>query len=206
MKESGRDRQDPGDPVEVEDPGESLDAVLEEEERSAIAATEAKLQSVRKDLEELKDRHLRKLAEFENVRKRAAREKAEAYRAALTGFLRDFLPVADSVERALAHAPENALRTDFGKGIALIDRQIAELWKKYGVTEVDTSGSFDPNVHEAVATQEVPGASRDAIVEVLRKGYRVDDKLLRPASVKVAAPEERRPGEGRRETGDDSDE
>ncbi len=146
MKESERDRPDPGDPVEVEDPGESLDAVLEEEER----------------------------------------EKAEAYRAALTGFLKDFLPIADSFDRALAHAPEEALRNDFGKGIALIDRQIAELWKKYGVTEVDTSGSFDPNVHEAVATQEVPGAPRDAIVDVLRKGYRINDKLLRPASVKVA--------------------
>ncbi len=206
MTDGERDRPDPGDPVEVEDLGESLDSVLEEEERSAIAATEAKFQSVRKDLEELKDRHLRKLAEFENVRKRAEREKAEAYRAALISFVKDFLPIADSFERALAHAPQEALRTDFGRGVALIDRQIAELWRKYGVTEVDTSGSFDPNLHEAVATQEVPGAPRDAIMEVLRKGYRVGDKLLRPASVRVAASAERKPGGGRRETGDEQDE
>jgi molecular chaperone GrpE len=101
----------PADPetLEVTDQGETLDAVLEEEERSAIAAAEEKLRSVRTDLEDLKDRHLRKLAEFENMRKRAEREKSEYFRSALGNFLLDLFPVSDSFDRALAHAPAEAL-------------------------------------------------------------------------------------------------
>ncbi len=173
------------DRIELEDDGATLEAALEEEERTAIAATEEKLQSVQKDLEELKDRHLRKLAEFENVRKRAEREKTEYYRHALGRFLRDFLPIADSFERALEHAPPEALQTDFGQGVALIQRQIADLWRNYGLTEVDTSGAFDPNVHEAVSTEESDELPKDTIVQVLRKGYLLHDRLIQPALVKV---------------------
>lgn len=178
---------DPGT-LEVSDSGETLDSVLEEEERSAIAAAEEKLHSVQKDLEDLKDRHLRKLAEFENMRKRAEREKSEYFRSALGNFLLDLFPISDSFHRALAHAPAEALETDFGQGVALIRRQIDELWKKYGVAEVDTSGPFDPNLHEAVATERTDDIPKDTILEVLRKGYFLNDKLLRPALVKVAVP------------------
>jgi len=174
--------------IEVQDSGQTLEAVLEEEERSAIAAAGEKLRSVQKDLEELKDRHLRKLAEFENMRKRAEREKGEYFRSALGNFLLDLFPISDSFDRALAHAPAEALQTDFGQGVAMIWRQFDELFRKYGVTEVDTSGPFDPNLHEAVATEPTPGVPKDAILEVLRKGYLLNDKLLRAALVKVAIP------------------
>jgi len=70
----------------------------------------------------------------------------------------------------------------------MIWRQFDELFRKYGVTEVDTSGPFDPNLHEAVATEPTPGVPKDAILEVLRKGYLLNDKLLRAALVKVAIP------------------
>ncbi len=70
----------------------------------------------------------------------------------------------------------------------MIRRQIDELWRKYGVAEVDTSGAFDPNVHEAVATEATDDVPKDTILEVLRKGYFLNDKLLRPALVKVAVP------------------
>ena len=191
----------PADPgtLEVSDPGETLDAVLEEEERSALAAADEKLRSVQKDLVDLKDRHLRKLAEFENMRKRAEREKSEYFRSALGNFLLDLFPISDSFDRALAHAPAQALETDLGQGVALIRRQIDDLWKKYGVAEVDTSGPFDPNVHEAVATEVTDEVPKDTILEVLRKGYFLNDKLLRPALVKVAVPEE---GSRGRETED----
>ncbi len=185
--------------VEVSDLGETLEAVLEEEERSAIAAADEKLRSVQKDLEDLKDRHLRKLAEFENMRKRAERERSEYFRSALGNFLLDLFPISDSFDRALAHAPAEALETDFGQGVALIRRQIDDLWKKYGVAEVDTSGPFDPNLHEAVATEATNEAPKDTVLEVLRKGYSLNDKLLRPALVKVAVPTD---GEGGRKTGD----
>jgi len=183
-------RGEPDEPgnVEVEDTGQTLEAVLEEEERSAIAAAEEKLKSAQKDLEDLKDRHLRKLAEFENMRKRAEREKNEYFRHALANFLLDLFPIADSFDQALAHASPEELESDFGQGVAMIRRQLDELWKKYGVTEVDTSGPFDPNVHEAVATEPSEGVPKDTILEVLRKGYLLNGKLLRPALVKVAVP------------------
>lgn len=174
------------DRIEVEDSGQTLEDALAEEERSAITAAETKLRSVMHDLEDLRDRHKRKLAEFENMRKRTEREKSDFYRGALAGFLRDLLPVVDSFDSALAHAPAEALQTDFGQGVALIGRQVADLLKKYGLTEVDTTGMFDPNVHEAVATEESQDSPKDAILEVLRKGYVLHDRLLRPAWVKVA--------------------
>ena len=177
--------------IEVRDPGQTLEAVLEEEENSAIAAAEEKLKSAQSALEELKDRHLRKLAEFEYMRKRAEREKSEYFRSALGDFLLDLFPISDSFERAVAHASPQELQTDFGQGVALIRRQFDELWKKHGVVEVDTSGLFDPNVHEAVATEPAAGVPKDTILEVLRTGYLLNGKLLRPALVKVAVrPEE----------------
>jgi molecular chaperone GrpE len=186
----GRDDAEDDDRILLEDTGESLDAALAEEERSAIAAAEEKLKSVQHDLEELKERHLRKLAEFENLRKRSEREKAEARRLALADLAREFLPVVDSFEQALSHAYSKDLESDFGQGILLIHRQLTDLWRKHGLREVDTTGSFDPNLHEAVATEEstVPP---NAILEVLRKGYTIGDRLIRPALVKVAV----RPGE-----------
>jgi molecular chaperone GrpE len=184
----GVSAKDP-DRIEVEDSGDSLQAALAEEERSAIAAAEEKLQSAVNDLEELKDRHRRKLAEFENMRKRTEREKGEYLRVALGKFIGDFLTISDDFDRALAHATPEETATDFGQGVGLIQRKLAELWKKYGLEEVDTSGSFDPNVHEAVATEPSKDLPKDTILEVLRKGHKLNDKLIRPALVKVTVPE-----------------
>lgn len=180
----GVSAKDP-DRIEVEDPGESLEAALAEEERSAIAAAEQKLRSVMTDLEDLKDRHRRKLAEFENMRKRTEREKGEYLRLALGKFVGDFLTISDDFDRALAHATPEEVSSDFGQGVALIQRKLEELWKKYGLNEVDTTGAFDPNVHEAVATEKSEDLPKDTIVDVLRKGYTLNDKLIRPALVKV---------------------
>src|SRR5438132_8717618 len=123
----GRDDVEDDERILLEDTGESLDAALAEEERSAIAAAEEKLKSVQHDLEELKERHLRKLAEFENLRKRSEREKAEARRLALVDLAREFLPVVDSFESALSHASSADLERDFGRGILLMHRQLTDL-------------------------------------------------------------------------------
>ena len=192
----GRDPRRPrpdledGGPLEVEDSGQTLEAVLEEEERSAIAVAEEKLKALQQNLDELKDRHLRKLAEFDNMRKRAEREKSEYFRHALGNFLIDLFPIADSFDRALAHAASGEREGDLGQGVAMIRRQLDDLIRKYGVAEVDTSGLFDPNVHEAVATEPTSEVPKDTIVDVLRRGYFLNDKLLRPALVKVAVPVE----------------
>jgi molecular chaperone GrpE len=186
----GGDAEGDDDRIVLEDTGESLDSALAEEERSAIAAAEEKLRSVQGDLEELKERHLRKLAEFENLRKRSEREKAESRRLALSDLAKEFLPVVDSFERALAHASSKDLESDFGQGILLIHRQLTDLWRKHGLREVDTAGGFDPNQHEAVST-EPSSEPPNTVLEVLRKGYTIGDRLIRPALVKVAV----RPGE-----------
>jgi molecular chaperone GrpE len=190
------------DRIDLPDVPESLEEALEEEERSAIAKAETKLQEVRRDLEDLKDRHLRKLAEFENLRKRSEREKTEYYRQALASFLGDFLDIADNFQRALDHAKPEELENDFGQGVELIYKQFQELWKRYGLKEVDTSGDFDPNLHEAVATEVNDSVPPQTILQVLQKGYMLQDRLVRPALVKVAVRENPVPA-GQAESGSD---
>ena len=179
------------DLIEVRDSGESLDTALSEEEASALENTQTKLRSARKDLEELKDQYLRKLAEFENHKKRSERERQEYFKIALAGFAHDFLPILDNFERALAHARPQDLESDFGQGVVIIRKQLGELWKRYGLTPIDTSGPFDPNLHEAVATERTDAVPPNTIVEELQKGYFLNDRLIRPAFVKVAV----RPGD-----------
>ncbi len=174
------------DTLEVRDSGESLEEALAEEERSAILAAEDKLRSVERDLAELKDRHLRKLAEVENIRKRSEREKREHFRMALMDLARDFLPIVDNLERAMAHASPEERKSHFGQGIGLIRRQLMDLWKRHGLEEVDTNVAFDPNRHEAVATEATNEVPANTILEVLQRGYVLQDKLVRPAAVKVA--------------------
>jgi molecular chaperone GrpE len=179
------------DLIEVEDRGESLDAALAQEETEALAAAEGKLRSIQKDLEDLKDRHLRKLAEFENHKKRAERDRQEYFKIALAGFAHDFLPILDNFERALAHARPADLESDFGQGVVIIRKQLADLWKRYGLIPIDTSGAFDPNLHEAVATEETDRVPPNTILEELQRGYFLNDRLVRPAFVKVAVRPER---------------
>jgi len=187
-----RGRRRPGEEVvEVRDTGDSLESALAQEETAALAAAEDKLRALHKDLEELKDRHLRKLAEFENHKKRSEKERQDYFKIALAGFVHDFLPVMDNFGRALEHARGQDLESDFGQGVALIGKQIADLWKRYGLIPIDTTGPFDPNLHEAVATEETEAVPPGTILEVLQKGYFLNDRLIRPAAVKVAV----RPGE-----------
>ncbi|HTY40467.1 MAG TPA: nucleotide exchange factor GrpE [Thermoanaerobaculia bacterium] len=185
----GGSRKD--DFVEVRDTGDSLEGALAQEEAAALAAAEDKLRSIQKDLEDLKDRHLRKLAEFENHKKRSEKERQEYFKIALAGFVHDFLPVMDNFGRALEHARPADLDSDFGQGVVLIGKQISDLWKRYGLIPIDTTGPFDPNLHEAVATEETDAVPPNTILEVLQKGYFLNDRLIRPAAVKVAV----RPGE-----------
>ena len=188
----------PVDHIEVEDTGQSLEDALAEEERSAIAAAEEKLHSVMQDLEELKDRHARKLAEFDNMRRRTEREKNEYFKNAVADLARSFLPIVDDFERAMSHASPEERKSDFGQGIGLIRRQLVDLLQRQGLQEVETSGEFNPNIHEAVATEPVDDLPANTILEVLRKGYVLNDRLVRPAWVKVSV----RPGNSQQSPSD----
>jgi molecular chaperone GrpE len=187
---SDRDR-DPApvtdeDLLELRDSGDSLESALAQEEAAELVAAQEKIQSVQKDLEELKDRYVRKLAEFENHKKRSERERVEYFKIALAGFVHDFLPVLDNFERALEHARPEDLASDFGQGIVIIRKQLGELWKRYGLIPIDSSGAFDPNLHEAVATEESETVPPNTILQELQKGYFLNERLIRPAMVKVS--------------------
>jgi molecular chaperone GrpE len=133
---------------------------------------------------QLKDRYMRTLADFENYRKRADREKTEFFKYALGEVLRDLIPLLDNFDRALEHAGEG---DDFHKGVALIYKQMWDVLKRHGLRPIEQSGvPFDPKIHEAVVREENPSVPSHTVVAILQKGYFLHDRLLRPAMVKVA--------------------
>jgi molecular chaperone GrpE len=130
---------------------------------------------------------LRKSADFDNLKRRTEKEKSEYFRFALAEAFADILGVVDNFERALAHRPD-ATGDEFHAGIDMIAKQLADTLKKYGAAEVPALGlPFDPNVHEAVVREETEFVAPGTVLEVLQKGYLLNDRLLRPARVKVAA-------------------
>ena len=133
---------------------------------------------------QLKDRYMRTLADFENYRKRADREKTEFFKYALAGVLNELIPVLDNFDRALEHAEEG---DDFHKGVALIYKQMWDVLQRHGLRPIEQSGvPFDPKIHEAVVREENPSVPSHTVVAILQKGYFLHDRLLRPAMVKVA--------------------
>lgn len=148
-------------------------------ERPAVSAAE---------LDALRDRLLRVSAEFDNYRKRTERERREIVERAAEGVLSDLLPIVDDFERALAVEPDESAVSAYRAGVELIHRQLLDLLARRGVTPIEALGQdFDPHLHQAVATEPVTNGHRDGeIVEELRRGYRLGDRLLRPSIVKVA--------------------
>lgn len=142
--------------------------------------------ALQKERDDLYDRLLRKTAEFDNFRKRVDRDRKDMIEWAAADVLSDLLPIADDFDRAMAaEAPPEAQA--YKAGLELIHRQLAELLKKRGVTTIDALGAdFDPHLHQAVAYEEVEGAREGEVVGVMAKGYKLGDRLLRPALVKVA--------------------
>ena len=149
-------------------------------------ASEEELEQLRRDRDELKDRLLRKSAEFDNYRKRVDKERRELGEWAAADVLTDILAILDDFERALsAEAPAEA--EPYRSGVELIHRQLVEMLRKRGVTPLETQDAdFDPHLHQAVAYEETPGAREGQILGEMRKGYRLGDRLLRPALVRVA--------------------
>ena len=131
------------------------------------------------------DSYLRLAADFDNYRKRMAREQAELSQRANERLLNELLPVLDDLERALEAAAEHE-EAKLEEGVRLVHRSLLGLVERHGLTEIDTEGAFDPHVHEALLAQPGEGAEQGAVLQVLQKGYRLGDKVLRPARVIVA--------------------
>ncbi|HYI13701.1 MAG TPA: nucleotide exchange factor GrpE [Thermoanaerobaculia bacterium] len=179
----------------IEDTGSSVEEIEREMRETAEEAasdpavepgggfpsTDAALQA---ENQQMKDRLLRTLADFDNLRKRTEREKADFFRYALSSFFKDLLPVLDNFDRALDHAEEG---DDFHKGVLLIYKQLFEILEKNGLKPIDEANvRFDPNIHEAVVREEDPSVPSHTVTAILQKGYFLHDRLLRPALVKVA--------------------
>jgi molecular chaperone GrpE len=131
------------------------------------------------------DSYLRLAADFDNYRKRVAREQVELTRRANERILNELLPVLDDLERALEAAAEHE-EAKLEEGVRLVHRSLLGLVERHGLSEIETEGAFDPHVHEALLAQPGEGAEEGSVLQVLQKGYRLGDKVLRPARVIVA--------------------
>ena len=179
----------------IEDTGESLDdfqytdGVAGGGPAAGTAALSSdvvqELEKLREENRKLKDQYLRKLADFENFRKRSEREKSDYFKWALADVMREVVPVLDNFERALSMVSDGD--GEFRKGVELIYKQLLEVLQKYGLKPVDSAlVTFDPTIHEAVMRDEESDLAPNTVVEVLQKGYFLNERLLRPAMVKVA--------------------
>jgi molecular chaperone GrpE len=161
---------------------EQLDEVEAEKsepvEDDRLAAAEAKAEEHLNDLKRL-------AAEFENYKKRAAREQAALSTRATERLVKELLPIVDDLERALEAAEEHE-EAKLEEGVRLVHRQLASALEREGLAEIETNGKFDPHVHEALLSQPSE-ADEGSVIEVLQKGYRLGDRVLRPARVVVAA-------------------
>jgi len=139
-------------------------------------------------LAEEQARYLRLYADFENFKKRAARERDEVRRATIEGMISRLLPVLDTFDMAMAAAEQPGANVDVLKaGVQMIQSQLRGVFAEQGLEEIDTTGkSFDPAMHDAVSQAESTEIPEGRIVQQLRKGYRLKERLLRPASVVVA--------------------
>ncbi|HSI98374.1 MAG TPA: nucleotide exchange factor GrpE [Gaiellaceae bacterium] len=124
-------------------------------------------------------------ADFENYRKRAARDQERLIAHAHERMVRELLPVLDDLERTL-DAAERHEEAALVEGVQLVERSLRKALEKEGIVEIEAEGAFDPHVHEAMLTQSRDGAEPGSVLEVVRRGYRLGDKVVRPARVIVA--------------------
>lgn len=150
--------------------------------------TDTLVSRLQQEVEDLRDRSIRTLADFENYRRRVERERDDHRRYAAADALGQFIEVMDNFERALASA---ATGEELKRGVSMIHRQMEDLLVRLGAVAVPTVGArFDPTWHEAVSRQEDSSVEAPTVVEEYQRGYRLHDRLLRPARVRVAVPRE----------------
>lgn len=201
--------RNPGDDAEavaldLDGQTEDLDAAM----REAVAAVEGvegkgnasrgpddddeeETAKLRREIADLRDRSMRTLADFDNFRKRAERERQESRKYALLEPLREFIEVVDNLGLALS---ASGSADDLKRGVEMIHRQMQDLLRRHGVKEIEAlNQQFDPALHEAVSREEDPTVTKATVVGELRRGYLLHDRLLRPSMVKVAVPSETKP-------------
>ena len=167
------------------------DTGAQDEAEAAPPTPEERVVALETELADAQDKLLRALAETENVRRRAQRERSDAEKYSISRFAGDLLSVADNLRRALDSLPEAEARDDRTRGllsgVAATERELLAAFERHGMKRIDPKGEkFDHNFHQAVFEAESTGQPAGTVVEVLQPGYVVHDRLLRPAMVGVA--------------------
>jgi molecular chaperone GrpE len=179
-------RDESGEPSGDEDPGVERE-ILEEKEQTdeqTDSSPEDRVAQAQRERDEFLDLARRAQADFENYRKRAAQQAADAERKARAALARDLIPAIDNLERALESAPDDDPLAD---GVRLVHRELTEALDRAGVTSFDPTGEkFDPSSSEALSAQPGDGAEPGTVLESLTRGYRIADQVIRPARVVVA--------------------
>ena len=158
----------------------------EEPPREGSTAAPEQIDQLRQERDENLERLLRVTAEFDNYRKRTERERREAWDRAAAAILEELLPIVDDFERAL-ETDAGAAASAYREGVAIIHRQLMDFLARRGVKAIEAVGQdFDPRVHQAVTHEPAPGHRDGEVLEELRRGYMLGDRLLRPSMVKVA--------------------
>jgi molecular chaperone GrpE len=160
---------------------EEHEATIEE----PVAEESAPAHSTAEPAQAPDESYLRLAADFDNYRKRVAREQVDLTRRANERLLNELLPVLDDLERVLEAAAQHE-EAKLEDGVRLVHRSLLGLVERHGLSEIETDGAFDPHVHEALLAQAGEGAEEGSVLQVLQKGYKLGDKVLRPARVIVA--------------------
>ena len=187
-EEPATSRDESGEPSGDEDPGVERE-ILEEKEQTdeqTDSSPEDRVAQAQRERDEFLDLARRAQADFENYRKRAAREAAASGERAKSGLVRELLPVVDNLERALASAQEG--EQHLAEGVRLVHSALIAVLERNGVEQFDPRGDrFDPGEHEALSMREQDGAESGVVLDVVEKGYRSNGSILRPARVVVSS-------------------
>jgi len=171
------------DEVENVEEDEASEINLEEELKSENIKLKSENEKIHNEFKTLQDRLSRTAAEYDNFRKRTAKEKEAIYSDACKDILKEILPVLDNLERAVEVEGDI---DDLKKGVEMTIKQFKTAFEKLNVEEISTEGEFDPNMHNAVMHIEDDKYDKNSIVEVFQKGYKREDKVIRYSMVKVA--------------------
>ena len=169
--------------TENEEVEEIIEEYSETDDLSMIRKLKDENKKLSNELDALKERLLRLTAEYDNYRKRTAKEKEGIYTDACTDVLKEILPVADNLERALA---VDGNVEDLKKGVEMTIKGLLNSLEKLGVEEIDTTNGFDPNVHQAISVVEDANLNSNDVAQVYQKGYKKGKHIIRFAMVKTA--------------------
>jgi molecular chaperone GrpE len=181
--------------MDQQDSSPSKEENSAEEKQTMVALTfdeydalEKEIENLQEQIEEHKDGWLRTRADFDNYKKRVQRDAARSYQDSMTSIVKVFLGAVDDLERALKNEPQGNDLDNWVNGIELIHQKLITQMKNLGVEPlvVNPGDEFDPNIHEAITQEEHEEFKEGQIIDVVQQGYRISDRIIRPAMVRVA--------------------